>query len=154
MHNQPVNISGAWQTKIVAQYNLVGDLKVYETQPRPVDHRKITFEAKADAALELNLIDRKVHAVIVEIYSLRNAIHLHAELRRGVTYDLQKSREAYRKVQGLRDQVGKKLVADGILQAPPVQPNRRPVKRSGWSAWRAWLTRLAARLKPRSTASE
>ncbi|MGB9992955.1 hypothetical protein ACJRPG_0024790 [Massilia sp. SM-13] len=54
MHNQPVNISGAWQTKIVAQYNVVGDLKVYETQPRPVDHRKITFEAKADAALELN----------------------------------------------------------------------------------------------------
>jgi len=117
-HKKPINISTEIREKIQKTYNPVGVISVFENESKPVDERKIVFEDKAEAACKLGLIDEKIRDIICEVYSMRNAIHLHAELRRGVTYDLDAAKEAYWYLQGFTDQIGNKLEQDGKAVRP------------------------------------
>lgn len=114
-HRKPINISSDIEQKIQTRYSPSGCIKIYETEDRTVDERKITFESKAQTALDLGLINEKIKTKICEVYSLRNAIHLHAELKRGITYELEKSKYAYWYLQGFREQISSKLVSDGKI---------------------------------------
>ena len=52
---------------------------------------------------------------IIEIYGYRNCIHLIAEKRKGITYELELSKKAYRRMRPFIDQVKGKLLADGRI---------------------------------------
>jgi hypothetical protein len=118
-HHKPINISGVIRQKIQSTYNPTGSISVYETEIRKKDERKITFEEKADTALGLGLINKKIKDIVCDVYSLRNAIHLHAEIRRGIAYEIQAAKEAYWHLQGFCQQIAEKLVADGKIASPP-----------------------------------
>jgi hypothetical protein len=79
-------------------------IAMYETTTAR-DETKIRFDEKAQCAADIGLIDSALCAELVSIYSARNAIHLHAELRKGLVYELDLSRMAYRRMQVFREQV-------------------------------------------------
>ena len=112
-HRKPINISGEIRSKIQTKYAPTGSISVYETETKKMDERKIVFEDKAEAALSLGLINQKIKDVVCRVYSLRNAIHLHAEIRRGIEYEIEAAKDAYWHLQGFCQQIADKLVADG-----------------------------------------
>ena len=57
---------------------------------------------------------------IIEIYSYRNGIHIVAERRKGINYELELSRKAYRRMRLFIDQIKEKLVDDGKISIAPV----------------------------------
>lgn len=85
------------------------------------DDRQIRFESKCAACKKLGIlydIDKDGCAIdlaqeIAEIYSYRNAIHIIAEQRRGISYELELSKKAYWRMQPFIEQVKEKLKADG-----------------------------------------
>lgn len=81
-------------------------IKAKETQ--------IRFDSKAKCAKKIGLIDSTMCDFLVKIYGCRNAIHLHADLRKGITWDLGLSKEAFWKVKGFVEQLKKKLREDGL----------------------------------------
>ena len=54
-------------------------------------------------------------AELIRIYEVRNAIHLHAELKKEIEYHLALSKIAYRRMQPFLNQIRAKLNADGLL---------------------------------------
>ncbi|WP_423459470.1 hypothetical protein [Ottowia sp. VDI28] len=114
-----INISGAIKQKIVDTYAPTGEIAVYQLESAAIDERKIVFEEKAAAALELGLIDQSIYEVIVKVYSLRNAIHLHAELRRNIAYEIKAARDAYWHLQGFCRRIADRMVRDGKATRAP-----------------------------------
>lgn len=55
------------------------------------------------------------YSELVRIYEVRNAIHLHAELKKEIDYHLQLSKIAYRRMQTFLEQIKNKLKTDGLL---------------------------------------
>lgn len=125
-HRKPINISGDIRTKIQKTYKPTGPISVYETEKRAIDERKIVFEDKAETARLLGLIDQSVKDVVCNVYSFRNAIHLHAELRRGIAYEIQVAKEAYWRLQGFCQQISEKLLADGKVNSLPAPLPKTP----------------------------
>lgn len=80
--------------------------KVKETQ--------IRFDTKAKCAQKIGLIDSEMCDFLIEVYGCRNAIHLHADLRKGIAWNLDLSKKAYWKVKGFVEQLKKKLREDGL----------------------------------------
>jgi len=117
-----INISGAIEKKIKDTYSPAGAVAVYQLELAAVDERKIIFEDKATAALELGLIDKAIHEVIVKVYSLRNAIHLHAELRRNIAYEIDAARDAYWHLQGFCKRIAEKMIKDGKVTQAQTAP--------------------------------
>lgn len=113
-----INISNAIKQKIVDNYSPTGDVVVYQIESATVDERKIVFEDKAKAALDLCLIDQQIYDVIVKIYSLRNAIHLHAELRRNIAYEIDAAKDAYWHLQGFCRRIAGRMIKDGKATKP------------------------------------
>jgi len=62
----------------------------------------IRFDAKAQAAANFGLITTTLRDDLVEVFSARNAIHLHAEINKNLNYQLELSKKAYRRMQPLR----------------------------------------------------
>lgn len=91
---------------------------MYEIEQKTTDPRKIVFEDKADAALQLGLIDTSRHSVIVKVYSLRNGIHIHAELRRKIQYEIETAKDAYWHLQGFCKRISDKMLKDGKASDP------------------------------------
>lgn len=87
------------------------------------DKPQVRFDDKCKTACKLGLIypyekDGMVvdlPAEIIEIYGYRNCIHLIAEKRKGITYELELSKKAYRRMRPFIDQVKGKLLADGKI---------------------------------------
>ena len=85
---------------------------------------KIRFEDKCRTAESLGLIhkfinDKKIEidlpAELIELYSYRNGIHIIAERRKGICYELELSRRAYRRMRPFIDQLKEKLKEDGKI---------------------------------------
>lgn len=133
-HRKPISISSAIRTKIQNAYKPTGPISVYETATRSIDERKIVFEDKAETARLLGLIDQSIKDVVCNVYSFRNAIHLHAELRRGIAYEIEVAKEAYWRLQGFCQQISEKLIADGKVSAPPAPPPKAPTSTVNSSA--------------------
>ena len=73
--------------------------------PTRVSIAKIRFDDKARCANSLGLIDSQLCDDLIEIYEARNAIHLHAEIRKGVSWDLGLATKAYMRHQPFRQQI-------------------------------------------------
>lgn len=97
------------------------DLMIYHLQERKKDETQVRFDDKCRAAEALGLINVftneqkdtiNLPAEIIEIYSYRNAIHLVAEQRKGIKYELELSKKAYRRMQPFIDQIIDRLKHD------------------------------------------
>lgn len=88
------------------------------------EYSKIKFKEKCNLANKLGIIydfynqsGEKVNFVeeLKEIYSYRNAIHIIAEKKKNVDYDLELSKKAYRRIQPFLMQIREKLRQDRFL---------------------------------------
>ncbi len=93
----------------------------YHMQERKKEETQVRFDDKCLAAEKLGLIHsfennegEKFDLVkeLIEIYSYRNAIHLAAELRKGIEYELELSKRAYRRMRPFIDQIKTRLQID------------------------------------------
>ncbi|BBE51262.1 hypothetical protein OYT1_ch1724 [Ferriphaselus amnicola] len=141
-HKKPINISSNLRAKIQSQYTPQGTIQVFENETRQIDERKIVFEDKAETARKIGLINQEIKDVVCDVYSMRNAIHLHAELRRGVTYDLNAAKKAYWHLQGFTRQIGKKLEEDGKAVRPT---SLSTSQQNGKDSWFQRLVRYVSR---------
>lgn len=90
-------------------------------QERKKDDSQIRFDDKCKTAEKLGLISKIVNKdgtiidlplELIEIYGYRNAIHLAAELRKGIEYELDLSKIAYKRMRPFVDQIKSKLKDD------------------------------------------
>src|SRR5262245_49198240 len=88
-----------WQRITTATKLPRSELELVRTRATDADITKLRFETKADTAAAIGLIDRALRDDLVAIFSARNSIHLHAELRKNTRYELALSRKAYRRLQ-------------------------------------------------------
>lgn len=90
-------------------------------QERKKNEIQVRFDDKCIVAENLGLIKSFTNdngdiidfkEELIEIYSYRNAIHLVAELRKGIEYELNLSKKAYRRMRPFIDQIKSKLKKD------------------------------------------
>lgn len=124
---QLVKISIPTDKLNLLQKALSHDGKVIETfysEKRKKDNAKVRFDDKCRTAEKLGLIKKFINeegieidlpTEIIEIYSYRNGIHIIAEQKRGLSYELGLSKRAYRRMRPFIDQLKEKLSADGKI---------------------------------------
>lgn len=97
------------------------ELYIYHQQERKKDESQVRFDDKCRAAESLGLIKpfTNDHGIVVdlpseiiEIYGYRNAIHLIAEQRKGIEYELELSKRAYRRIHPFIEQIKAGLERD------------------------------------------
>ena len=69
------------------------------------DETKVRFDRKAECAWSLGIIEEWLKDELVEFYEARNSIHIHAEIRKSLEYELDLSRRAYMRMQPFREQI-------------------------------------------------
>lgn len=74
-----------------------------------VDRTKIRYDQKVQVLKKLGLIDEDLEKDLIKLYEYRNTIHLEAERKKGLDYDLEMGELAYRRVEGLSIQLEKKM---------------------------------------------
>lgn len=98
----------------------------YKTKRK--DDASIRFDLKCKTAEKLGLIHTfknkcgkqiNLPKEIIEIYNYRNGIHLIAERRKGIQYDLDLSKKAYWRMQPFIAQIKERLNKDGKCIATP-----------------------------------
>jgi len=75
------------------------------------DESKVRFDKKAECAAALGLIEPWLRDELIEFYEARNAIHIHAEIRKSLNYQLDLSKRAYLRMQPFKEQVSAALAA-------------------------------------------
>ena len=94
---------------------------IFHDQERKKDESQVRFDDKCKTAKSLGLLKkfRNEHgeeidlpSEIIEIYGYRNAIHLVAEQRKGIQYELDLSKKAYMRMQPFVDQIKAGLARD------------------------------------------
>ena len=97
------------------------EIFIYHMQKRKKEDTQFRFDDKCKAAEKIGLIHSFVNndgitidltSEIIEIYGYRNAIHLVAEQRKGIVYELELSKRAYRRMRPFIDQIKEKLKMD------------------------------------------
>ena len=81
------------------------------------DESKVRFDRKADCARQLGFIEDWLRDELIEFYEARNAIHIHAEIRKSLEYQIDLSRRAYLRMQPFQEQVSAKLKTLGYCGA-------------------------------------
>lgn len=61
--------------------------------------QKVRFDSKAACAVDIGLISESMGAELIEFYEARNAIHIHAEIRKDIKYELELSKRMYKRLQ-------------------------------------------------------
>jgi hypothetical protein len=69
----------------------------------------ISFSDKVNAASDIGLIDEQLGEEIKEFYRLRNAVHLEASAKRGIDYEIEEAKLAYRRMRPFIDQIKEKI---------------------------------------------
>lgn len=136
--NKPFSIKP--EQLVILEKNLSHDGKkvipYYETSQKR-DITKIRFDEKCKVAFQLGILseipkqqettadilsdikcipDMPIfYSELVRIYEVRNAIHLHAELKKEIEYHLALSKIAYRRMRPFLSQIKSKLITDGFV---------------------------------------
>jgi hypothetical protein len=76
----------------------------YETIGR-TDESKVRFDRKAECAHQLGFVEDWLRDELIEFYEARNTIHIHAEIRKSLDYQIDLSRRAYFRMEPFREQV-------------------------------------------------
>lgn len=128
-HEMPIRIDIPERKQYELQSALSHDGKTivpYYFAKKKKEKAKVRFDEKCRTAEKLGLIHKYVNesgeeidlpAEIIEIYSYRNGIHILAEQRKGITYELDLSKKAYRRTRPFIDQIKERLMADGKLSS-------------------------------------
>ena len=123
-HNMPARIDIPTEQLALLNSALIHNgesIIPYHIQERKKDDSQVRFDDKCKTAEKLGIIhkfkdkygaDVDFSSELIEIYSYRNAIHLVAEQRKGITYELELSKKAYRRMQPFIEQVQEKLKSD------------------------------------------
>lgn len=74
-----------------------------------IDVTKVRFDKKAECAEKLGLINAKLKDEIIELYEARNAIHIHAEIKKNLEYQLDLSKRAYMRMEPFIMQIKENL---------------------------------------------
>jgi hypothetical protein len=126
-HTVPIKISIPKRKKeaLVKELSHDGkDIVPFYYGVKPKEDTSIRFDDKCRTAEKLGIIRDfkdsngvliKLPEEIIEIYSYRNGIHLVAEQRKGITYELELSKRAYRRMRPFIDQIKERLDIDGKL---------------------------------------
>lgn len=126
-HTIPIKISIPQNKQNILQNTLSHDGKVivpFYYARKKKEKPQIRFDDKCRTAEKLGLIHKYVNAdgkevdltsEIIEIYSYRNGIHIIAEKRKGINYELELSKKAYRRMRPFIDQIKEKLDNDGKI---------------------------------------
>lgn len=94
---------------------------IFHDQERKKDESQVRFDDKCKTAKSLGLLKKfrnkqgeeiDLPSEIIEIYGYRNAIHLVAEQRKGIQYELDLSKKAYRRMKPFVDQIKAGLARD------------------------------------------
>jgi hypothetical protein len=83
--------------KIVPTYEGVGR----------TDESKVRFDRKAECACQLGIVEPWLRDELIEFYEARNSIHIHAEIRKSLNYELDLSKRAYMRLQPFKEQIRK-----------------------------------------------
>lgn len=101
-----VDIPAAKKEAIRAATNHNGrEIVTFFKEKKPQDETKIRFDDKAKCALALGIIDNNMCNDLIAIYEARNAIHIHAEIRKSISYELELSKKCYRRIEPFSEQV-------------------------------------------------
>lgn len=126
-HVVPVRISIPEEKQSVLQRELSHDGKIivpFHYAKKKKEKPQVRFDDKCRTAERLGLIHGFVNdegmeidlpSEIIEIYSYRNGIHIIAEQRKGISYELDLSKRAYRRMRPFVDQIKEKLNTDGKI---------------------------------------
>lgn len=96
----------------------------YGTSPKPIT--SVRFDEKCYAAQQLGLISDFISSngshiafvsELIKIYEIRNGIHIHAEIRKQVDYELELSKIAYRRMKPFIAQIKQKMLSDGKIES-------------------------------------
>lgn len=79
------------------------------------DVNKVRFDDKASCAADIGLIKQELRRELIALYEARNAIHIHAELRKSLNYELEMARTAYLRLAPFRSQLVDSMQARGLL---------------------------------------
>ncbi|MGN5353256.1 hypothetical protein ACQ4P5_14420 [Ralstonia sp. L16] len=79
-------------------------IPTYEAVERR-DESKVRFDKKAECAASLGLIEPTLRDELIEFYEARNAIHIHAEIRKSLDYQIDLSKRAYLRMRPFKEQV-------------------------------------------------
>jgi len=79
-------------------------IPTYESIGR-TDETKVRFDRKAECACKLGLIEDWLKDELIEFYDARNAIHIHAEIRKSLEYQIDLSKRAYRRMEPFIEQL-------------------------------------------------
>ena len=105
--------------KILSRQN--DQIYIYHDQERKIDESQVRFDDKCKTAEALGLLSKIITdqgrvidlpSEIIEIYGYRNAIHLVAEQRKRLKYELDLSKTAYRRMRPFIDQIKAGLERD------------------------------------------
>lgn len=69
----------------------------------------IRFDDKCKVAEKIGLINSKLCSELIKIYEIRNGLHMHAEIRKQIEYELEISRIAYRRMKLFVEQIKSRL---------------------------------------------
>lgn len=126
-HTIPVKISIPQSKLNELQNILMHDNKIivpFYYAKKEKEKPQVRFDDKCRTAEKLGLIHKFVNpekievdlpSELIEIYSYRNGIHIIAEQRKGINYELDLSKKAYRRMQPFIDQIKEKLIGDGKI---------------------------------------
>lgn len=126
-HTIPVKISIPQDKLNELQNILMHDDKIivpFYYAKKKKEKPQIRFDDKCRTAEKLGLIHKFVNsegkevdlpAELIELYSYRNGIHIIAEQRKGISYELNLSKKAYRRIQPFIAQLKEKLKGDGKI---------------------------------------
>lgn len=90
-------------------------IPMYETGAKK-DLNNIRFDDKAACAENMGIISEGLCRDLVDLYSARNAIHIHAEIRKDIYYEIELSKKAYRRMKIFREQVSAWLIDNGYAK--------------------------------------
>ena len=70
-----------------------------------IDETKVRFDREAECAHEIGIIEKWLMDELIEFYEARNSIHIHAEIRKGLNYQIELSRRVYLRLSPFKDQI-------------------------------------------------
>ena len=110
-HTIPLQISIPQEKQTALQNALSHDGKKivpFYYERKKMEKAKIRFDNKCRTEVDLP-------GELIELYSYRNGIHIMAEQRKGISYELELSKKAYRRMKPFIDQIKDKLHQDGKI---------------------------------------
>lgn len=124
-HTIPIRISIPEEQQRTLQKELSHDGKTivpFYYDRKKKEKPQVRFDQKCETAAKLGLIHKFINdegnevdlpAELIEIYSFRNGIHIIAEQRKHISYELDLSKKAYRRMRPFIDQLKEGLSKDG-----------------------------------------